>query len=159
MKTKFRVIAIAPTVYQYNSVRFFGNPEKHMDGRYSVIIDFDSRNEAKEYLTDRINVYASEHGTEEEVERMLAQVESGYLEYDAVRAVINEVEVYMIKKTDSEGVSFPSDLKNLSYEEAVEQLNLLEQQTGFSDFTPDRQGEDVLCRNYTDGSFELFEIE
>jgi len=55
--------------------------------------------------------------------------------------------------------SYPSDWQNLTYRESVEELNLLEQKTGFKDFESDRQAEDVLCLNHTDGSFSLYEIE
>ena len=64
-----------------------------------------------------------------------------------------------IKLTTQNGVNYPSDLKNLTYNEAVEQLNLLEQKTGHEDFESDRQMEDVLCLNYANGDFELYEIE
>lgn len=64
-----------------------------------------------------------------------------------------------IKLTTQNGVNYPSDLKNLTYNEAVEQLNLLEQKTGHEDFESDRQMEDVLCLNYANGDFEIYEIE
>lgn len=64
-----------------------------------------------------------------------------------------------IKLTTQNGVNYPSDLKNLTYNEAVEQLNLLDQKTGHEDFESDRQMEDVLCLNYANGDFELYEIE
>jgi hypothetical protein len=64
-----------------------------------------------------------------------------------------------IKLTTKNGTSYPSDLHNLTYRESVEELNLLEQKTGFEDFETDRQGEDVLCLNHTDGNFSLYEIE
>ena len=64
-----------------------------------------------------------------------------------------------IKLTTKSGISYPSDLQNLTYSESVEQLDLLEQKTGFEDFEADRQGENVLCLNHTDGNFSLYEIE
>lgn len=64
-----------------------------------------------------------------------------------------------IKLTTQDGVNYPPDLKDLTYNECVEQLNLLEQKTGHEDFEVDRQMEDVLCLNYVCGNFELYEIE
>lgn len=63
-----------------------------------------------------------------------------------------------IKLTTSNGVSYPNDLQGLNYQQAVEQLNLLEQPTGIDDFEADRQGEDILCLNYSNGDFKLYEI-
>lgn len=93
MATTFKVIANAPTVHQYDSVRFFGSPEKTFGGSYVFSKDFDSEQEAKDYLNSRIDRYWEDGGTEEECEKMRKQVESGYCDYDAVRAVINEVEI------------------------------------------------------------------
>lgn len=63
-----------------------------------------------------------------------------------------------IQFTDRNGnVSIPNDFQNLSYNECVEQLDLLEQ--GYDmDFESDRQLEDYLVLNYIDGSFEIYEI-
>lgn len=72
---------------------------------------------------------------------------------------MNSDTLFRIKKTNTTGTTYPADLINLSYEDSIAQLNLLEEVTLHADFKSDRQGEDVLCRNYTDGSFELFEIE
>ena len=64
-----------------------------------------------------------------------------------------------IKLTTKDGESYPSDLQDLTYEEAVAQLDLLSQKTGFEDWELDRQGEDVICLNHTNGDFSLYEIE
>lgn len=64
-----------------------------------------------------------------------------------------------IKLTTIEGIDYPKDLQNLSYDNAILQLDLLSQNSGSEGFESDRQGEDVLCLNYTDGSFYLYEIE
>jgi len=64
-----------------------------------------------------------------------------------------------IKLTTQKGTNYPTDLQSLSYESAVEQLNLLEQKTGFEDWERDRQAEDVLCLSHTNGDFSLYEIE
>lgn len=64
-----------------------------------------------------------------------------------------------IKLTTQDGTSYPSDLQNLTYEEAVKQLNLLEQKSPSDDYETDRQGEDALCLNYVNGDYSLYEIE
>lgn len=93
MITKFRVIANAPTVHQYDSVLFFGFPEKTFGGSYVFSQDFDTAQKAKDYLNSRIDRYWEDGGSEEECEKMRKQVESGYCDYDAVKAVINEIEI------------------------------------------------------------------
>lgn len=64
-----------------------------------------------------------------------------------------------IKLTTQDEVSYPSDLQNLTYDEAVTQLDLLSQKTGHEDWELDRQGEDCICLNHTNGNFSLYEIE
>ena len=64
-----------------------------------------------------------------------------------------------IKLTTNKGTMYPVDLNHLTYSEAVEELNLLEQRTPHDTYEPDRQGENVLCLNYPNGDFELYEIE
>lgn len=71
---------------------------------------------------------------------------------------IFENEKVRIKLTTWDGVIYPTDLQNLTYEEAVIQLDLLSQKTGFEDCEPDRQGEDIVCLNHTTGDFSLYEI-
>lgn len=63
-----------------------------------------------------------------------------------------------IQFTDKKGnTSIPNDLKNLSYDECINQLDLFEQ--GYNkDFEPDRQFQDYLVLNYPDGFFEIYEI-
>lgn len=63
-----------------------------------------------------------------------------------------------IKLTTQDGVSYPLDLQNLTYAEAIEQIELLSQKTGFEDWEIDRQGEDCICLNHTSGDFSLYEI-
>jgi len=84
--------AIAPTVYQYQSVSFFGPPEKKWDGSYVFEKRFQSEEEAKDYLKERVSYYAQSDGTEEEIAEMYAQCDEGYLEYDAVTARIVETD-------------------------------------------------------------------
>lgn len=65
-----------------------------------------------------------------------------------------------IKLTTQSGTSYPNDLQNLTYEDAVNQLDLLAEKSGRDDWdTADRQGEDVLCLNYSNGDYSLYEIE
>lgn len=64
-----------------------------------------------------------------------------------------------IKLTTNKGTMYPVDLNHLTYSEAVEELNLLEQRTPHDTYEPGRQGKDVLCLNYPNGDFELYEIE
>lgn len=64
-----------------------------------------------------------------------------------------------IKLTTNAGTTYPADLQNLTYDEAVNQLNLLEQKTGREDWEADRQGEDALCLNHVGGDYSLYEIE
>ena len=63
-----------------------------------------------------------------------------------------------IKYTDRNGlVSYPSDLQGLSYNDCLTQLNLFEQDE-FEMYESDRQTEDYLVLNHTDGTFESYEI-
>jgi hypothetical protein len=64
-----------------------------------------------------------------------------------------------IKLTTPDGISYPSDLQNLTYDEAVTQLNLLSQKTGHEEWELDRQCEDAICLNHTNGDYSLYEIE
>lgn len=91
METKFRVIATVPTAYQFNSCKFFGSPVKTGDGGYQVEQIFETEEEAKDYLYERIDIYSEENGSEKEIEKMCEQVENGYLEYDACMAKIERV--------------------------------------------------------------------
>lgn len=90
---RYKVVAVAPTGYQYSSVRFFGYPEKLFGGGYIVEEYFNSEDEAKEYLHERITMH--EHSTlsgdEGEITKMRDDVDKyGILEYDAVRGRIVE---------------------------------------------------------------------
>lgn len=72
--------------------------------------------------------------------------------------IFEKEKIVQIKLITKDGVIYPTDLQNLTYEEAVIQLNLLSQKTGFEDCEPDWQGEDVVCLNDTNGDFSLYEI-
>lgn len=66
--------------------------------------------------------------------------------------------MYKLRLTTDEGISFPADLQNLSKSEAKKQLDLLSEKTLKCDFSVDMQGWDVVCLNYPNGEFELYEI-
>lgn len=80
--------AVAPTAYQFNSVNFFGLPVRNYGGRYVAEKQFESEEEAIEYLHHVVDVYAQTDGTEEEIEAMHDQAKMGYLTYDAVTCQI-----------------------------------------------------------------------
>jgi hypothetical protein len=80
--------AVAPSVYQYNSVLFFGMPVRRYGGSYVAEMEFDSEEAAIDYLHHVIDVYSERNGTEEEIATMREQADSGYLTFDAVTAEI-----------------------------------------------------------------------
>lgn len=86
MKTTIK--AVAPSVYQYNSVSFFGMPVRRYGGSYVAEMEFDSEEAAIHYLHEVIDVYAERNGTDEEIATMREQADSGYLMWDAVIAEI-----------------------------------------------------------------------
>jgi hypothetical protein len=85
---KATIKAVAPSVYQYNSVSFFGMPVRRYGGSYVAEKEFDCEEEAIAYLHEVIDVYAERNGTEEEIQAMREQADSGYLTFDAVTAEI-----------------------------------------------------------------------
>jgi hypothetical protein len=91
--TQFKVIAIAPTVYQYNSLRAFNMDIVSVgNGSFKSEQVFDSEEEAKAYLALRAERYYDEY--EGQVDDHLKDIETfGVLTLDAVTARIDEVEV------------------------------------------------------------------
>jgi len=85
---KATIKAVAPSVYQYNSVQFFGLPVRRYGGSYVAEMEFDSEEAAIDYLHHVIDVYSERNGTEEEIATMREQADSGYLTFDAVTAEI-----------------------------------------------------------------------
>lgn len=86
---RFKIKAVAPTGFQYSSVRFFGIPEKQFGGGYVVEEYFTSEEEAKAYLHERITIHSHTNGSEEEIASMREDVDKhGVLDYDAVRCRI-----------------------------------------------------------------------
>jgi hypothetical protein len=85
---KATIKAVAPSVYQYNSVSFFGMPVRRYGGSYVAEMEFDCEEDAIAYLHHVIDVYAERNGTEEEIATMREQADFGYLTFDAVTAEI-----------------------------------------------------------------------
>lgn len=93
MKTIIK--ATAPTIYQFNSLTAFGmGYEKKMGGSFEASMEFESEEDAKEYLRGRADKYNDEDpgGSEERLADMYADIEYGYLRIDAVKARIEEIE-------------------------------------------------------------------
>ena len=90
----YKVIAEAPTVYQLNSVRQFGNPVVHYgNGTHVFTRSFVSREQAKEYLKERAMLYFDEE--ENELEKALSDIEdNGVLRIDAVQGRIERVDAW-----------------------------------------------------------------
>lgn len=86
----YKITATAPTTYQLSSLFHFGMPVKNrLNGRHDAEMEFESIQEAKDYLTDRATIYAD---NEDELNELLIQIDNNYLELDAIRAHIEEVE-------------------------------------------------------------------
>lgn len=93
MKTK--ITAIAPTGYQLKSLTHFGmGYKKNMNGSFYAEKEFDSEEEAKEYLRQRADIYNNDDpcGSEDRLNDMYNDVERGCLTLDAVTASIDEFE-------------------------------------------------------------------
>lgn len=87
--TKFRVKAVAPTAYQYQSVSHFGKPIGNLNGTFVFEQDFETREDAEHYLEERAMVYFD---AEEELGEALETIHtSGILRMDAVAGNIEEV--------------------------------------------------------------------
>ena len=88
---KTTIEAVAPTVYQLQSLNLFGmGSKKHYDGSYSASMAFDSEDQAKEYLRYRAEMYNSGDscGSEDKLIGMYEDIENGTLSLDAVTAII-----------------------------------------------------------------------
>jgi len=91
----YTIIATAPTVYQLSSLKAFGmGANKHGNGSFSASQEFDSEDEAKQYLRKRAEMYNSNdpYGTEERLADMYRDIEYGVLTLDAATAHIEEKE-------------------------------------------------------------------
>lgn len=87
----FRITATAPTGYQYRSVSYFGKPKANGNGSYTFQQDFDTEEEAKDYLKERASYYFTD--SQEELEVALEQIDKyGSVRMDAVAGGIEEIE-------------------------------------------------------------------
>lgn len=78
----YKVIAIAPTVYQLSSVNHFGPAVKQLGGSYRFEKEFESEEQAKDYLIERAKMYFDE---EAELNEAISDIEScGRVRMDAV---------------------------------------------------------------------------
>ena len=91
MKNTIHITAVAPTTYQYSSIRSFGmEVTKHWNGGYSARKEFQSREDAKAYLISLAENYAQD---EHQLIEMLEQIqERGCLTIDACMAYIDEID-------------------------------------------------------------------
>jgi hypothetical protein len=97
MQTIIRISATAPTAYQLQSLHNFGMVVKeHGNGRYTATQDFNTEEEAKDYLTERAVRYFDGNSDNDEANLIEAidRIEKhGSLRLDAVTASIEEVEI------------------------------------------------------------------
>jgi hypothetical protein len=88
-KFSYRITAFVPTGYQLNSLTSFGMGfTKSGGGGFYASKDFDTKDEAKDFLRSRAQQLAD---TEEELSEMEEQIERGYLQYDACTAYIENI--------------------------------------------------------------------
>lgn len=97
MQTKIRISATAPTGYQLQSLRHFGmEVNKNGNGSYSAHQDFDTEEEAKQYLKSRAEMYFDGNSDNDEPDLIdaLDSIEKhGVLRLDAVTAGIDEIQI------------------------------------------------------------------
>lgn len=86
----YRITAIAPTAYQYQSVCNFGSPEKMGNGSFRFQQDFETEEEAKDYLFEQAELYFDDQTELDEATEQINRY--GTLEMDAVTGYIEEVE-------------------------------------------------------------------
>lgn len=84
------ITATAPTAYQYSSLSSFNlDVQKNGNGSFTGTKEFDSKEDAKEYLKERADMYFD---SEAEINEAHEEIKKGYLTLDAVTARIEEVE-------------------------------------------------------------------
>lgn len=85
--TTYKVTAVAPTSYQFSSMLSFGMPYRNQFGRFIAEQEFDTEEEAKEYLRKRAEIILEA----EEIAEAFHDIEMyGMLTLDAVTATIVE---------------------------------------------------------------------
>ena len=91
----FKITATAPTTFQLQSLRAFGiGADKNGNGSFSGEKEFETVDEAKEFLKNRASMYndGDPEGTEEHLADMCDSIDRyGSLTLDAVSAHIEEV--------------------------------------------------------------------
>lgn len=92
----YTIKATAPTAYQLQSLIAFAiGSDKNGNGSFTGEKEFDTDEEAKEYLKGRASVYNDEDpcGSDERLAKMYANIDRyGMLTLDAVTARIEETE-------------------------------------------------------------------
>ena len=86
----FTIKAVAPTQYQYNSLRQFGLPIANYGGRYVSERSFDTIEEARAYLMEVADRYYADDIHERSDAYESINSPWPCLEIDAVRAIIEE---------------------------------------------------------------------
>ena len=88
----FKVTCSVPTTYQLNSIKtLMGSYDSHRDGSYSKSYEFDTEEEAKDFLRERLSVLFNDTDmNEDEYNKALEGIESGYLSYDAAQASVEK---------------------------------------------------------------------
>lgn len=82
-----------PTSYQYNSLKKLGTVTGNPGGSFSLEIEFDTVEQAKEYLRERLQrIMEDTNMTDEEYNEAKEGVENGSLSYDAATIRIEEDE-------------------------------------------------------------------
>jgi hypothetical protein len=86
----FKITAIAPTSYQFSSMLSFGMPYINSYGRFIASLEFDTEEEAKDYLRDRAEMYFED---EQDLNDAIYEINKyGILTLDAVTATIESNE-------------------------------------------------------------------
>ena len=87
---KVIINATAPTSYQHTSLRSFGmDIKKNGNGSFTAKQEFDSKEDAKAYMTKRAEMYFED---EIDLKDAYADIVHGVLTLDAVTASIEEVD-------------------------------------------------------------------
>lgn len=96
MQTVIRIAATAPTAYQLQSLRHFGMEVKKNGNGFTAHQDFDTEDEAKEYLEQRAQMYFdgnSDNDEQDLIEAFDSIEKHGVLTLDAATAGIEEIEI------------------------------------------------------------------
>lgn len=96
MQTVIRITATAPTAYQLQSLRHFGMEVKKHGIGFTAHQDFDTEDEAKEYLEQRAQMYFdgnSDNDEQDLIEAFDSIEKHGVLTLDAATAGIEEIEI------------------------------------------------------------------